>query len=338
MTRFLIALCALLFALPAAAQGERRLPGPLPTHEGLVYVQPGKAEDPRKLDLYLPPADGKVHPLVIFTHGSAWMANNGREDAHVLAAELNPRGYAVAGVAVRTSAQARFPGQVFDIKAAIRWLRAHAGQYALDPGHIGIVGESSGGWTAAMAALTGGFGPLEGRLGNARESSRVQAAIAYYPPTDFAVMDDWALEPCRLRSNTFERAFCHAGALSPESRLVGCKLAACPDKVQLANPIRYITPDDAPMLIVHGAADALVPHAQGEMLYHALARACRTASFVSLPVAGHGNWSGMLTDPKLGYGATIQSTTPADCGATAPVPVAMGWPVLVEFLDAHLKR
>lgn len=345
MKRFLMLLvCLLLGSLsaPALAQGPRppaRLPGPLPTHADKVYVAGVPATDPRKLDLYLPPSDGKAHPVVIFTHGSAWLANNGRDDAQVLAEVLNPLGYAVAGVAVRTSAQARFPGQVFDIKAAVRWLRAHAREYALDGARVGIVGESSGGWTAAMAALTGDFGPFEGRLGNPKESSRVQAAIAYYPPTDFTQMDAWALEPCRPQAKTpWERAFCHSAAMSPEARLLGCAPVACPDKAQFANPVRFISPDDPPLMVIHGAADAIVPHAQGEMLYHALARACRTATFVNLPVAGHGPWHGMLTDPKLTYGATIQQTTPADCGATAPVPVAMGWPVLIEFLNAHLKR
>ncbi|MEO0033104.1 MAG: hypothetical protein RIS94_2862 [Pseudomonadota bacterium] len=341
MMRTLLTLFALMLALPASAQGPRapsRLPGPLPTHADIGYVIAAHPNDPRKLDLYLPPADGRAHPLVIFTHGSAWLANNGRDDAQVLAAELNPRGYAVVGVAVRTSGQARFPGQVYDIKAAIRWLRAHAAQYALEGGRIGIVGESSGGWTAAMAALTGDVPQLEGSLGNGRQSSAVQAAVAFYPPTDFAAMDDWALEPCRpAERNPFGRAACHGAATSPESRLVGCPLAKCPAQVQAANPIRYISRADPPMLIVHGGADALVPHAQGEALFHALARGCRTASFISLPVAGHGNWSGMLTEPRLGYGATIQSTT-EDCGATVPRPVTMGWGVLIEFLDAHLKR
>jgi acetyl esterase/lipase len=72
-------------------------------------------------------------PVVIFSSGSAWMANNGRQGGPALAAELNKAGYAVAGVAIRTSAQTTFPGQLYDIKAAIRWLRANAGKYNINP-------------------------------------------------------------------------------------------------------------------------------------------------------------------------------------------------------------
>ena len=111
-------------------------------------------------------------PVVIFSSGSAWMANNGRQGGPALAAELNKAGYAVAGVAIRTSAQTTFPGQLHDIKAAIRWLRANAGKYNLDPDRIGIAGESSGGWLAAMAAVTGDVAELEGDPGHDRRVER----------------------------------------------------------------------------------------------------------------------------------------------------------------------
>jgi len=335
--RLLVAVMAVFALLQPAlshAQGAARQP----QTAGIGYIPGAAATDPRRLDLYLPAPDSRAHPLVIFTRGSAWLANNGREEAQVLAAALNPLGYAVAGVAVRTSGQARFPAQVFDIKAAIRWSRANAAAYSIDPARIAVMGDSSGGWVAAMAALTGGYAPMEGRVGNLKQSSRVQAAVAFYPPVDFSTMDAWALEPCRADvKSMFARRFCRASADSPESRLIGCPVTACPDKVQLANPIRYIRSDAPPMLIVHGDADTVVPRAQGEMLFNALARACRTATFVSLPIAGHGNWAAMLTDPKIGYGATIRSTAP-ECGVAGPMPVTMGWPVLVEFLNAHLKR
>jgi len=83
------------------------------------------------------------------------MADTGKNRAGTLAAQLNPAGYAVAGVSTRSSSQVKFPGQLHDIKAAIRWLRANAAAYNLDPEHIAIVGDSSGGWTSAMAAVTG---------------------------------------------------------------------------------------------------------------------------------------------------------------------------------------
>src|SRR5204863_3150606 len=142
-------------------------------------------------DLYVPA--GATHPLpvVIWTGGSAWMADTGKRTAPGLAIQLNPAGYAVAGVSIRSSSQVTFPGQLHDIKAAIRWLRANAAKYNLDPNHVGIAGESSGGWLASMAAVTGDVPELEGNLGTTGVSSAVQAAIAYYPPTDFQQMDRW---------------------------------------------------------------------------------------------------------------------------------------------------
>ena len=91
-----------------------------------------------------------------------------------------PAGYAVAAVAIRSSRQARFPAQGHDIMAAVRWLRANAARYRLDPAHIGIVGESSGGWTAAMAAVTGDVPELEGTEGTTGVSSAVQAAVVAF--------------------------------------------------------------------------------------------------------------------------------------------------------------
>ena len=205
-----------------------------------------------------------------------------------MALQLNPAGYAVAGVSIRSSSQVKFPGQVHDIKAAIRWLRANAAKYNLDPNHIAIMGDSSGGWTSAMAALTGDAPAMEGSVGTTGVSSAVQAAVAFYPPTDFLSMDAWALRKCTEPN-------CHDNENSPESRLVGCAIQSCPDKVQAANPLRYITADDPPIMILHGDSDQLVPHNQGEQLYMALNKACKDAIFISLPKAPHGNWNGFLT-------------------------------------------
>src|SRR4029077_20426281 len=94
------------------------------------------------------------------------------------AGRLLPAGLAVAGVSIRSSKQTTFPGQLYDIKAAIRWLRANAESYHLDPDHIGIMGDSSGGWTTAIAAVTEHRPELEGKVGTPGVSSAVQAAVA----------------------------------------------------------------------------------------------------------------------------------------------------------------
>lgn len=127
------------------------------------------------LDLYLPErsADEPV-PLFIFTEGSAWFADTGKSTAGAWAAQLNPLGYAVAGVSIRSSFQVQFPGQLHDIKAAIRFLRYHASTYAYDAHRFAIGGFSSGAWTAAMAGVTNNVGvDLEGTAGVTGVSSRV---------------------------------------------------------------------------------------------------------------------------------------------------------------------
>jgi len=324
---------AALVATAASAQvrpgpsGPAAPPGPPPTYADLDYAPPDPpTSNGHKLDLYLPAGAGGPLPVVIWTSGSAWMADTGKRGAGKLAERLNPAGYAVAGVSIRSSSQVHFPGQLHDVKAAIRWLRAHAGRYDLDPDRIAIMGDSSGGWTAAMAALTGDVPELEGSVGTTGVSSAVQAAIAFYPPTNFLAMDAWALQRC-------DPARCHDAEGSPESRLVGCAIQSCPDKVQAANPARYVTAGDPPIMILHGDSDQLVPHNQGELLYMALNKACHDAVFISLPKAPHGNWPGFLTDDALREAATMRSTTAAGCAVTNPTPYTPTWKTVIDFLD-----
>ena len=313
------------------AGGPAALPGPRPTHADLDYAPPDPAtSNGHKLDLYIPSGATGVLPVVIWTGGSAWMADTGKRTAPGVAAQLNPAGYAVAGVSIRSSSQVQFPGQLHDIKAAIRWLRANAPRYNLDPNRIAIMGDSSGGWTTAMAALTGDAPEMEGSVGTTGVSSKVQAAVAFYPPTNFLTMDAWALKKCGQPG-------CHDEPTSPESRLVGCAIQTCPEKVQAANPVRYVTAADPPMMILHGGSDPLVPHNQGEQLYMALNKACLDAVFISLPKAGHGPWNGFLTDDAIREAATVRSTAGQGCAVANPAPFTPSWKTVIEFLDQKMR-
>lgn len=322
---------ALCIAAPVQVLAQAVAPAPAATHADLDYAPPEPpTSNGHKLDLYLPAGAKAPVPVVIWTGGSAWMADTGKRTAGSLAARLNPAGYAVAGVSIRSSSQVRFPGQLHDIKAAIRWLRSGAARYGFDPDHIAVMGDSSGGWTSAMAAVTGDVPELEGAVGTTGVSSRVQAAVAFYPPTSFLTMDAWALRRC-------EPSRCHDDEGSPESRLVGCPIQSCPDKVQAASPLRYVSAADPPILILHGGSDPLVPHNQGEALYMALNKACREAVFVSLPKAGHGPWTGFLSDDALREGATLRSTSAAGCSVSNPAPYTPTWQTIIDFLDKHMK-
>ena len=330
--------CIIFLGAAAYAQQQQQPapPGPAPTFADLEYA---KADPPgsngHKLDLYIPSgaSTGRPLPVVIWTSGSAWMADTGKIRAGIAALQLNPAGYAVAGVSIRSSSQVKFPGQLHDIKAAIRWLRANAAKYNFDANHIAIMGDSSGGWTTAMAAVTGDAPEMEGSVGTTGVSSAVQAAVAFYPPTNFLTMDAWALRKCVDGPRG-----CHDGPESPESRLVGCAIQTCPEKVRAASPMRYITPADPPIMILHGNSDPLVPHNQGEELYMALNKACKEAVFISLPKAPHGNWNGFLTNDALREAATMRSTSgAADCAVVNPTPYTPTWKNVTNFLDKHMK-
>ncbi|MGK5692407.1 alpha/beta hydrolase fold domain-containing protein [Streptomyces sp. URMC 128] len=287
------------------------------------------------LDLYVPQSQQPV-PLVIFSSGSGWLADSGRQGADEAAAQLNPHGFAVAGVAIRSSSQAQFPAQLYDIKSAIRWLRANATTYNLDPHRIAIMGDSSGGWTTAMAAVTGGIPHLEGDVGVRGPSSAVQAAIPFYPPTDFLQMDAHMPDDCRTFNGVFGLTDCHSDARSPESLLLGCPIKDCPGKVAAASPLTYIggrpTP---PFLIFHGEQDPFVPYHQSRLLFEKLATARGEARLVSFPHAGHGPLQDMLGDQDTRRDAYEET---ARGGRITPaLPVTPSWQTVVSFLEQRLQ-
>ncbi|MCM0639015.1 cellulose binding domain-containing protein [Cellulomonas wangsupingiae] len=228
------------------------------------------------LDLYVPDGPGPW-PLVIWSTGSAWTSDDGKSGAAAIAQQLNPRGIAVAGVSVRSSSQAKFPAQVHDVKGAIRYLRAYADRYRLDPDRFASMGDSSGGWVAAMAALTGGVESLEGQVGLYGVSSAVQAGVDFFGPTDFQ----------RLKEQDPGGFIDHDSPNAPEAQLLGCAIPTCRTKAQQANPLAYVDAQDPPMMLLHGLSDNVVPHAQTQILYDALKAACVDTQFFSVPGAGH---------------------------------------------------
>ncbi|HWL46394.1 MAG TPA: alpha/beta hydrolase [Sphingomonadaceae bacterium] len=338
---------ALLLGIAAIAGTARAQPAapppiPRPTFANVAYAPPEPADGKgHLLDLYLPAKGPAPAPLVIWTGGSAWLADTGKAPAWWIAAKLNPLGYAVAGVSIRSSRQARFPAQVHDIKAAIRWLRANAARLNLDPARIAIMGDSSGGWASMMAAVTGDVPALEGTVGTRGVSSAVQAAVAFYPPTDFLTMDRWAPKPCTPGLSLAEAGrtggFCHDNPDSPESSLIGCTIQTCAAKVEAADPARYVSRADPPILIFHGQSDPIVPHQQGERLYQALNKICHDAIFVSLPRGLHGPASAFLSDDRLREAATIRSTKAQGCVSTPPEPYRPDWTTILDFLQTALR-
>ncbi|NJP94940.1 alpha/beta hydrolase fold domain-containing protein [Nonomuraea sp. FMUSA5-5] len=277
------------------------------------------------LDLYLPSTGITPRPLLIWHSGSAWTSDNGKEGADEIAAVFNPLGFAVAGVSVRSSGQATFPAQVHDIKGAIRWLRANAATYQLDPNRFAIMGDSSGGWLTEMATFSGGVTALEGTVGTTGVSSNVQAGLAFYSPTDFLQMNAQNLPTGGLDHNS---------PASPESLLVGCPIQTCPDKVAQANPMTYVDAGDPPLLFLHGQADFLVPHGQSVLLYNRIKAQCGTGTFVSVPGADH--MKVQIMDPAHYGTETVRTTT--GCGETVGTGTLNAtWANFATFLRGGLK-
>ncbi|MFD0525488.1 alpha/beta hydrolase [Paractinoplanes durhamensis] len=249
-------------------------------HANIAYAAPvGAGTRGHLLDLYLPRQPGpKRRPLLIVMGGSGWYSDNGKAYAADLAPFFTKAGYVVAGVSTRSSRQAKFPAQLHDVKAAIRWLRANAGTYDIDPRQVAVMGDSSGGWTAAMAGLTGDPG----------RSTDVQAVVDLYAPTDFLTMDAHMLPgACDHFNHAFGLTECHADPRSPESSLLGHPIRTRPDLVRKASPMTYVTKHSPPFLIAHGERDGLVPTHQSDLLFAALAAAGVPATYYLVPGAGH---------------------------------------------------
>ncbi|OVE79966.1 hypothetical protein BVY01_01150, partial [bacterium I07] len=171
--------------------------------------------------------------------------------------------------------EALFPAQIQDCKAAIRWIRANAENHGFDPDRIGVWGGSAGGHLVALLGTSGGIEEFETDE-NSEYSSRVQAVVDWYGPTDFLKMDD------------FPGKGGHNDGGSPESRLVGGPIQENKDLVLKANPITYVSSDDPPMLIMHGEKDMSVPFNQSELLHDALKNAGLESTLYCVKNGGHG--------------------------------------------------
>jgi acetyl esterase/lipase len=239
----------------------------------LVYWPGG--HERQTLDLYLP-AGVKGSPLVVWVHGGAW--RSGSKDKPRALTPLLGEGFAVASINYRLSQHAPFPAQIEDCKAAIRWLRANAGQYGYDPNRIGVWGASAGGHLVALLGTTGhvrefDVGPIPDT------SSRVQAVCDWFGPTDLLKMDEQA---------GGKGSFKHDAPDSPESVLIGGPIQQLPDKVRRASPMTYVRPDAPPFLIMHGDQDFTVAIGQSELLRDALRAAGVAVEYKTVPGGGHG--------------------------------------------------
>lgn len=241
-----------------------------------------------KLDVFLPKKGKGPFPVVLTIYGSAWFSNSSKATCFNdgLGQVLLQNGFAVASINHRSSHDAKWPAQLHDVKAAIRFIRAHVSDFNLNTSFIGITGFSSGGHLSSMAGLSSGLLvsqingldiDLEGKIGkNLEQSSAVSAVVDWFGPTDFLVMDACG------------SSFSHNDAKSPESNLVGGPIQENKEKVALANPINYVSKNSPPFLIFHGTKDPLVPPCNSEMLHKKLQQAGAKSSLLMVEGGGHG--------------------------------------------------
>ncbi|MEM7368361.1 MAG: alpha/beta hydrolase [Bacteroidota bacterium] len=243
------------------------------SHQEILYRT--TAERDLKLDIYVP-KEGQNPPLVVWIHGGAWRAGNKH---HPIAYPLlTDHGFAVASIQYRFSQEAIWPAQIQDCKAAIRWLRAHAGDYGYDASRIGVWGSSAGGHLVAMLGTAGD--QKEWEVGDhLDQSSKVQAVCNWFGPTNFLLMDEHAIPGGRL---------VHDAANSPESQLIGGLIQENKKASLKADPTSYVSKGDPPMLLMHGDQDKLVPFHQSEWLYAALQKAKVPSRLERIYGAGHG--------------------------------------------------
>ena len=199
-----------------------------------------------QLDLYAPKERTKPLPAVVFIHGGAWRSGS-RQMYHYYCVKFAEHGYVAATISYRLYRVAPFPAAVEDAKCAVRWMRANAEKLGVDPNRIGVAGGSAGGHLSMMVAYAPDTPELEGSGGHADTSSRVQAVVNIYGPTDLTT--DFA------KANSVVSDF-----------LGGKSFDDAPDLYGLASPITHVTKDDPPTLILHGSIDSTVPIEQAELL------------------------------------------------------------------------
>lgn len=267
-----LAACLALLAVPVASRG-----GEVTLEEDITYGKGGDVE--LKLDLARPQGDGPF-PAIVFIHGGGWFQGNRHAYRNAII-EAAKRGYVAATISYRlmefdqakketTTAKLHFPAQIHDAKAAIRWVRANAKKYHVNPDRIGVTGGSAGGHLSLLVGLTDANANLEGEGGNPDQSSRVQCVVNVFGPTD--------MEGCFNDSSVAWIFRLFMGGAPDEAA----------DTYKAASPVTYVSPDDPPVLTLHGDVDPLVPISQATTLDEKMKKAGANHKLLVFKGQGHG--------------------------------------------------
>lgn len=262
-------------------------PGGVKAYRDVVY-HTVDGYRPQIVDIYVPAGKGP-HPLVLYIHGGGWRGGHTRHsgalaDFPKVLASLAAEGFTVASLEYRLSSEAQFPAQLQDSNAALRFLRANAAKYRIDPARVGVWGGSAGGHLTALTALT----CRDTKLDPASASDGcVQAAVTWYGVFDFAGMN-----------------------ATPDGNAAGSKLLGCtgpcsPEANQRVSPVAYIDAKDPPFLLIHGTTDKVVPASQSRIGEAALRRAGVPVESIYIEGVDH---SFIGTTPAATRAATLRAT------------------------------
>ena len=236
--------------------------------QGIEYSNPDGQH--LQLNLARPKESHGLAPAVLCIHGGGFRAGN-RDRWNKLCQQLAERGYVAATATYRLAPKYQFPAAVYDVKAAVRWLRANASKYVIDPARIGVVGDSAGGHLAQFLGVTPGVEQFEGDGGNPSQSSAVTCVVNYYGPSDFTKSYGKSVDAAEVLPLFL------GGDVEHERR-----------RHILASPLYWVTPQAAPTLLLHGTKDPYVAFEQATWIFERLAAAEVEVQRLELKDAGHG--------------------------------------------------
>jgi len=266
-TFFAAFLCSTITQL-AALGADLDLPESILFESGIEYANPENQH--LQINIARPKKSDHLLPCVLCIHGGGFRAGN-RDSYNPLLIKLAGRGYVAVAASYRLAPKYQFPAAIFDVKAAVRWLKANAAAYQIDPDRIGVTGDSAGGHLAQFLGVTADVRQFEGDEGNYAQSTRVACVVNRYGPSDF--------------TRSYGKSVDAAEVLP---LWLGGDLKTASEKHVLSSPLNWVTPTAAPTLILHGTDDKYVAYEQGVWMRDRLKSCGVPVEMLTLEGAGHG--------------------------------------------------
>jgi len=266
-TFFAAFLCSTITQL-AALGADLDLPESILFESGIEYANPENQH--LQINIARPKKSDHLLPCVLCIHGGGFRAGN-RDSYNPLLIKLAGRGYVAVAASYRLAPKYQFPAAIFDVKAAVRWLKANAAVYQIDPDRIGVTGDSAGGHLVQFLGVTADLKQFEGDEGNYAQSTRVACVVNRYGPSDF--------------TKSYGKSVDAAEVLP---LWLGGDLKTAGEKHVLSSPLNWVTPTAAPTLILHGTEDKYVAYEQGVWMRDRLKSCGVHVEMLTLEGAGHG--------------------------------------------------